>query len=550
MLEGRLPEHWQRDMLEARLLPPLDNNIRCGNSLISQTDFDRYWENKFKDLFGGDEDIRFRINAFDWTSQTRGFGRIFEEKQGFDCIIGNPPYIRVQELKKWEPEECEFYKANYKAAAKGNYDIYVVFIEKALNLLSQDGLMGFICPNKFLIKDYAQILRKNISKHRNLREIISFGANQVFHGVTTYTCILILQGTTNESEVRVVNIQKIDDAVSTCGQIARSDLSLPGRAEVFFTGHPKNDSPWSFSKSELATTFESLPRLNKVAQIFVGVQTDADDVYYLTPIKTKRKTTTVRVFCSCSDKEYDIEVEILRDLLQGANVASYELCEPIAKIIFPFEPNIKQRFVPISAADLRRRFPLAAQFFADNPIKERLQKRAKGKLCDSDEFWDFIYRKNLAKQSLTKICVPRLAEHVIAALDKDGRYCLDNVDVCGVIPIHKNLDIAYLLALLNSRLLDRYMKKTIRDNFRGGYLSLNKQFLGLLPIKIPQNKDENNAARRIAAKSFQLIDAKKRLMTSRLSDRERIQIEREIEAHKARIDELVCELYGVKEIPE
>ena len=550
MLEGKLPEHWQRDMLEARLLPPLDNNIRCGNSLISQTDFDTYWENKFKNLFGGDEDVRFRINAFDWTSQTRGFGRIFQERKGFDCIIGNPPYIRVQELKKWEPEECEFYKANYKAAAKGNYDIYVVFIEKALNLLAADGLLGFICPNKFLTKDYASALRKLISEHRNLREVISFGANQVFRGATTYTCILALQRSRNESKVRAVNIQKIDDAVSTCAHVARSDSPLPGRAEVFFVGHPKNDLPWSLSESALVAMLESLPRLHEVAQVFVGVQTDADDVYYLTPIKRNRKAHTMRVFCRCSEKEYDVEEEILLDLLQGTNVSSYEIRGRIAKVIFPFKADAKHRFVPITARELRQRYPLAIEFFADKTIKERLEGRAKGKLRGCGEFWDFVYRKNLAKQSLAKICVPRLAERVSAALDERGSYCLDNVDVCGVIPTDEDVDIGYLLGLLNSKLLDRYMKETIRDNFRGGYLSLNKQFLGLLPIKIPRDDGEKEASRGIAARGIQIIAVKKRLATPGLSDREREQLEREIEGHERRIDELVCELYGVKEIPE
>jgi hypothetical protein len=109
---------------------------------------------------------------------------------------------------------------------------------------------------------------------------------------------------------------------------------------------------------------------------------------------------------------------------------------------------------------------------------------------------------------------------------------------------------SYVLALLNSRLLDRYMKETIRDNFRGGYLSLNKQFLGLLPITVPQDKGEKEAAMRIADRSLRIIETKKRLVISYLSDRETAQLEREIEAHEKRIDELVCELYGMKEIPE
>jgi len=123
-----MPEGWQRGLLEHRLLPPLDNNIQCGNSLLSQVDFDNYWDEKHGTLFTRDADVAFRMNAFDWSSATHGFGRILEKRGGFDCILGNPPYIRVQELNRWAPEECEFYKWRYQSAAKGNYDIYVVFI--------------------------------------------------------------------------------------------------------------------------------------------------------------------------------------------------------------------------------------------------------------------------------------------------------------------------------------------------------------------------------------------------------------------------------------
>ena len=107
MLEGELPPNWQREWLENQLLPPLDNNIQCGNSLIDTADFDRYVVDKYGGLFPLDDDVRFRINRFDWTSRTRGFGRLLDSqavkgrgRTGFDCIIGNPPYIRVQELNK------------------------------------------------------------------------------------------------------------------------------------------------------------------------------------------------------------------------------------------------------------------------------------------------------------------------------------------------------------------------------------------------------------------------------------------------------------------
>jgi hypothetical protein len=94
------------------------------------------------------------------------------------------------------------------------------------------------------------------------------------------------------------------------------------------------------------------------------------------------------------------------------------------------------------------------------------------------------------------------------------------------------------------------MKATIRDNFRGGYLSLNKQFIGLLPIKIPQNPDEKKISEKIARRASQTLGIRSKLSDIHLSDRERDQLEREIEAYETQIDALVCELYGVKEVPE
>ena len=111
MLEGKLPPNWQRDWLENELLPALDNNILCGNSLINSADFDRWVIATHGGLFPTDDDIRFRMNRFDWDSRTRGFGWLLDSqaeketgRRGFDCIIGNPPYIRVQELNQWAPD--------------------------------------------------------------------------------------------------------------------------------------------------------------------------------------------------------------------------------------------------------------------------------------------------------------------------------------------------------------------------------------------------------------------------------------------------------------
>ena len=139
VLEGETDQSLRRQLAFAqeRALPDLGKNIKCGNSLIGP------------DYFTGqllpDEDEMRRVNPFDWKAEFPGI----METGRFDAVIGNPPYVRIQTMKEWAPLEVEAYKTRFQSASKGNYDIYVVFVEKGLNLFNKTGGLGFILPHKF-----------------------------------------------------------------------------------------------------------------------------------------------------------------------------------------------------------------------------------------------------------------------------------------------------------------------------------------------------------------------------------------------------------------
>jgi type I restriction-modification system DNA methylase subunit len=145
------------------LLPNLTKNFKRGNSLIADKSV------------AGDA-------AFDWEKE-------FPEIKGFDVVIGNPPYERIQVMQANAPEAAEFLKANYRAAASGNFDIYVCFIERGLELLNANGFFGYICPHKFFQAEYGRELRKLLTKQKQVRQIVSFGDVQVFTQATTYTIL-------------------------------------------------------------------------------------------------------------------------------------------------------------------------------------------------------------------------------------------------------------------------------------------------------------------------------------------------------------------------
>ena len=137
-----------------------------------------------------DKEEQYRINVFPWRE---AFPEVFEGRNpGFDAVVGNPPYIRIQALKEFAPVEAEYYKEAYRTAARGNYDIYVAFVEKGLSLLNHNGRLGFILPHKFFNAHYGVTLRAMISEGSHLAGLVHFGDKQVFAGATTYTCLMFL----------------------------------------------------------------------------------------------------------------------------------------------------------------------------------------------------------------------------------------------------------------------------------------------------------------------------------------------------------------------
>jgi hypothetical protein len=204
------------------LLPPLEDNIKCGNSLID-SDFSMMPE----DLV--------RVHAFDWPV---GFAEIMRAG-GFDAVIGNPPYIRIQGFPE---DQIAYFSSNYRSAT-GNYDIYVNFVERGLTLLTKSGRFGMILPNKFFRTDYGQGLRKALSEKSSVAEIVDFGAEQVFEA-TTYTCLLFL----GRSAVGAFTY-----AASKADEKALKALSFQERQSSSLTGEP-----WTFADDRQAGLLQKL----------------------------------------------------------------------------------------------------------------------------------------------------------------------------------------------------------------------------------------------------------------------------------------------------
>jgi type I restriction-modification system DNA methylase subunit len=166
-------------------LPVLQENIKNGNSLIDNPEI-------------------ASEKAFTWNEE---FDEVMKEG-GFDVIIGNPPYVRNDSLSK---DEKNTFMSEY-FSAKGKFDLYLVFIEKAIRLLKDGGLMGFIVPSKFMAADYGKKIREYVLKECKILQIVDVSHLPVFQNVATYPCIIIFQKTKEDSLKHKIKIaDKIAD---------------------------------------------------------------------------------------------------------------------------------------------------------------------------------------------------------------------------------------------------------------------------------------------------------------------------------------------------
>ena len=157
---------WLKTADKNKTLASLENNIKCGNSLIDNPE------------------IAGNL-AFNWEKE---FPKIFANG-GFDIVVGNPPYVSAEYISEIEKT---FYEKNYYSAY-GRQNLYIIFYEKAINLLKENGNLGFITPYTILKNMYYKEIREYILKNTSILEIIDFKGITVFQDAGVDSIILLLK---------------------------------------------------------------------------------------------------------------------------------------------------------------------------------------------------------------------------------------------------------------------------------------------------------------------------------------------------------------------
>jgi type I restriction-modification system DNA methylase subunit/predicted type IV restriction endonuclease len=513
----------QLSFLRERALPDLAANVKCGNSLIGPD----FYDDQQIGLAGLGDDERYRLNVFDWRAEFPLIlgAAVPEEKRGFDAVIGNPPYVRIQNLKEFAPTEVEFYKRRYASASKGNYDLYVVFVERGLSLLCHFGRLGYILPSKFFATDYGAALRGLLASAQVVDEVVDFGHEQVFEQATTYTCLLFLEATPHRS----TGYRRVQPSQLAAGQLpAASAAALPSGTWLFM-----NDEVASLSARLLAG---STPLLELPTSISRGSSSGDDGVFCL---ETRNGELRTR-----DGEAVDLEEELLRRPLWATDFTRYELRpRNEALLIFPYRVS-ETGYALIPEAELRERWPRTYAYLRAH--RTRLEKRRQ-----HNDWYAFSAPRNLHVHARAQLVVPLLADRGLAApLGSAGRgFCLM---ASGGFSIRLDAVSAgchpyYVLGLVNSKLLFWYLRQT-SNRFRGGWITCTKQYFGQLPIRVPRA----DAPAEQAAHDALVTLVRRRIAlsaegTQSLTPDACARCERDLLSLEGRIDAAVAEIYGISQ---
>ncbi|MCI6080054.1 MAG: Eco57I restriction-modification methylase domain-containing protein [Prevotella sp.] len=399
---------------------------------------------------------------------------MFGVREGFDIVIGNPPYRRIQGIRSDNSEYADYLSRNYKAAT-GSFDLYVCFAERAMNLCNNDGFVNFIMPIKWSNGAMGKGLRLLCSENKAAQRIINFGSYQVFNA-STYTA---LQWFKKDSDVLLYNELDRDlpsnkDLSSYLEELTKSDFSEIPSDKL-------NAETWVLTPKE---TNEILNRLkcqhysmgDYFDKIFCGLQTSRDDTYFLHDCTTCGKY--IRGFSKDQGKYYEIEKGLVHPLLKGNSVHRYENIKTDKYVIFPYK-IVDSQAILYTEDEIRQQFPLGYAYLLNS--QNILRKRENGKLINDALWYRYIYPKSLSLFGKEKLVAPYTSFKSQFSYDINGDFYA-TTKIYGYIK-KDMIKSSYksLMAILNSSLMWFFIKNT-GYVLRGGYYTYTTNYVKPFPM--------------------------------------------------------------------
>jgi len=369
---------------------------------------------------------------------------------GFDVIIGNPPYINIRQMSKAGMDHLKlFYRKLYKSAT-GFYDIFVLFIEKALSfLLKNDGVFGFIISNKLLTNDYGEPIRQMVLTKSKILKIVDVSMLNVFEEAQIYPIILLCKKTAKfksyENTVDMItalNLHNIDEGLKVI--VTQSELK-------------------GFEKSVIP-----IPSNSRTFEVLRKIAKQGIPIKKLFTLNSGTAGFQYRSFGDCLVDSKPISGQALPFIVTG-NIDHYHI-------------------------DLHKKVHYLGRELVNPYLMYNEHKITKGK-------WELFNK--------SKIVIRGMALSLTAAYDEDG--VATGVSTYLVTGFEENgIDPLFATALLNSKVLDFYYKALfLSKHLAGEWIGYNVSQLEGLPFVIP----DSDVQKKIAELVWKIMTMKESVST-------------------------------------
>ncbi|RDU65799.1 type II restriction endonuclease [Helicobacter didelphidarum] len=345
-------------------------------------------------------------NAFEWRFE---FPEVLDSNgdfMGFDLVIGNPPYIRQQEIIKFK----NFFKKKYKIF-HGLADIYIYFFELAHNLVKQDSIISFVTSNKWIKAEYGKALQSFLLHECRISDYVDFTGIKVFDSASVDVGIIILykQKPNKDSKIVITNIGRLDFIKynKNIAEISDSTHLLKAQSDL-------NIESFTF---QLDSTNNLIIKLKKfmykfsdIAHIAKGLSSGNDKIF-LFDMLNKGKVAKVKNDYGI----FEIESEILVPFMYGEDIKRFEFATPSKYLLYPYD---KEDNTLLQTQDMCKKYPRAYQYLSH--LQSILMERKIQ--TNNTNFYKFSALRNANIYKQQKIIIPDLLNFPRFGFDSVGIY--------------------------------------------------------------------------------------------------------------------------------
>jgi hypothetical protein len=424
----------------------------------------------------------------------------------YDAIIGGPPFVRLEALHRSQKERLRYYRRRFLSAQRGQFDLYMLFIEEALDLLKPGGLLAFSLSNSFLRSESGRRIRGYIAANASVEEILEFDDPRTYADAATQIALLRLQKTRATCGSRHVLVRgrgglrpKLDHLAS---DHPHSDITVTPLADG-----ATNSSCWHVADPNEERWLESILKigipLGRLATVERGPITGMDNFVLLR--KMQVGVSEILAKQRGEQKIHQFEMAAMRPVIRGHQLRRYDHISLPNLYPFPYDDKTGK---PLSEAALRTTCPLLYQYLLSH--REALSRRRLAKGCPWYSTFIRLPGKSLNYQRLMSSTITSGRGFVLI----HDPMLLAHNSVMTLTPHEEQVDLFFLLGVLNSKVFSRFVALTM-PRISAGRFSLRLSAMRRFPVPTGSNGE---AYRQVALLARKLPDVPTRRARSHLLD--------------------------------